>query len=291
MDYDVLLSRLKEIEDSQISTEMLIKITSLQNFSWFLCFNQKKINEEQYKEIISKLRKITYEKFKNMPENFSDDIINKMLGFMGYGSIIIPKDIIVVDDAVFIRINTINELGAVYKTSFNISECDLKKGYKEISNHKQFEPYRNVFEMDANYLVFLKAFQNQEEETNKFICDSLNSIIEEKFINKTIEGKLICPMSDFDDKYNIHKTGLYYRFHNLKIYLNCNFWKICEDFYYKRPSTIKMIVVSSDGGFYLYEIVQTFQNDEPKWAGELKETPVWKLSEKSNDKIVSRQLS
>lgn len=254
-------NKLEEIEKEEFSLDTLRAALLVNNYI-ARCFYT--VNPNKMRALMDTLESIMRKKFLEVDPNLSECILKKILCAYHRGSIIIPKDIMIIADGVFVEEDIMNDFWEVYKTKTYLVEVKetSKDGYKEVNSVMYF--WMNSWEEAFDSIFLTKPWQEKYErgEIVEFITDS---------INKVLDGEVVT--------FGEHTGGVIdYCVGGINIYLDHNYDQICEALYYQREENIKMITQNYKNEFHYYEIVQSVSDEIPVWSYQEKEKDIWRLS-------------
>ena len=229
-------------------------------------------------KLYQELDMIMANKFKELNSNFSENIIKNMLLCYRRGMVQYPLDIMVIQDAVFIKEGIYGDFGDIYKIRtfmFDYSDAlyfDIINGF--------------YFEFDEDECLFLPSHFDLLLSTEELM--NVSKIISEN-INEVLRPLYNCRVTK--PTYELNTDTVHYGYKGLSygdisrinIYLNRNFNGIAKSIINKEESDIKMCVQDGDD-ISLYNFHQSFENNKPICSAVKLDEPVWKLSEEAMKK-------
>lgn len=224
------------------------------------------ISKVETAELYQDLDNVMKNKFKILNPNFSEKILNDMIGSYQRGYIIYPMDIFVIDDAVFHKEGVLDDFGNIYKMK-TFMFGNMKEGYHEVSSIG--------FKLDDSDEIDFLPHQNNkrltiEEDiyTSKFISDNINLIY-----NQNVTKPL----------YELNTEHQFYGYSGLVskgagVYINMKFADIGRSIKGKEECDLKICVQNRDD-LMLFYVHQSFKDDKPVWSVVKTTNEVWRLTE------------
>lgn len=223
---------------------------------------------EKEEELNDLLNTTLIKRFRKLAPQFDDELLNKMLCFMHRGFIKYPMDILVIDNAVFIKEAEFDDWSNLYDYEIIMYRND---DYFLAFDQIDFT-MPNDIDMKVErvpYEILVKLFD--------FISDSINKALYESF-----GCNAVMPL------YRLNKNGSFYGYEGLvksdetfetfELCFNKKSFEIVDDIVNQKQCDTKMILQNGDN-ISLYIIHQTIENDKPVWNIEKSNEQVWVLSE------------
>ncbi|MBR3281222.1 MAG: hypothetical protein IKI57_05255 [Clostridia bacterium] len=275
MEYQELKSQIDDLRTTQISfsikdisIDKVLGTDFLRKAQIYKAQTSSLSNEEQKKELRELLDSILIERFRKLAPDFSEKQLNKMLCFMNRGSIKYPMDLLVIDDAVFVKEAEIDDFGFLYSYEIIMFMND--------DFHLVFDSYDFTVRKDYSH-----SFRQHPKEVEMHITDIMCDMI-----NKALRPKYRCDV--VEPLYKKNTKATFYGYDGMvlademekrvNVYLSQKDFEIIDNIVDKKSFDIKMIVQDGED-ISLYVFHLAFLNGELVYDYEKKDDKVWILSE------------
>ena len=266
MSYDELVTKISSLQtmpitfkEVQISIDKVLATDFLRK-AQSCSLNISSLDDDKQKAELRRLLTTTIVKrFKALAPTFSIRLLKKMLCFMHRGFIKCPLDLLVIDNAVFVKEGTLGDFGDLYEYGIIMFIND---------------DYYHVFDGDDFTMphgsVLGKEYKTRSKEDLTSFFDFLSNKINEA-LRPVYEHDVTEPLY----KLNTSTVSYGYRgivrtrwvYGDLNVYLNRQSFDIANDIEAKKSCDYKMIVQEGED-ISLYTIHQYFDNDELRWEFE-----------------------
>ncbi len=232
-----------------------------------LCFcsicNIQNVSEEEKDALRKKLDTIMKNKLKELNPDFSEEVLSNMIKSYYRGNVKYPMDILVVDDAVFLKEGTYDEFGRIDEIKTFMFD-DMKPYYDMCGVFFTFDvDFDNLFDYQE------RLTKKEQIFTTKFITNQINFIYGKNIIRPLYELNNCSEYSGIAREY-----GCYW----INVYINSKHADIGRSLKYQQECDIKFCIQAGDD-IILYTVHQSFNGNKPVWSVKFENRNVWRLTE------------